>query len=223
MRSETEPRSKSDESRARILNSAVDLFRQRGFESATMREIAAAAGVATGAAYYYFDSKEAIVLAFYDEAQREMAPLSEAALEGSRDLKTRLLALLNVKFESFEPNRRLLGTLAAYANPEHPLSPFGEATRGIRERDIDFFARAVEGSRVKVPDDIRGYLPRLLWMYQMGLILYWIYDRSTGQKRTRILAEKSADVVVQLIRASGFPLLKSLRRKVADMVDTIAE
>jgi AcrR family transcriptional regulator len=46
---------KSEETRARILDAAIELFRARGFESATMREIAAAADVATGAAYYYFD------------------------------------------------------------------------------------------------------------------------------------------------------------------------
>ena len=46
-----------------------------------MREIATGAGVATGAAYYYFDSKDAIVLAFYDQAQQEMQPLLTAITE----------------------------------------------------------------------------------------------------------------------------------------------
>ena len=46
------PKTKSDETRARILEAAVALFRRRGFDAATMREIAAEAGVATGAAYY---------------------------------------------------------------------------------------------------------------------------------------------------------------------------
>ena len=46
---------KSDETRSRILEAALSVFRERGFENATMREIAVEAGVATGAAYYYFD------------------------------------------------------------------------------------------------------------------------------------------------------------------------
>jgi len=54
------------------LQAALDVFRERGFERARMREIASAAGVATGAAYYYFDSKEALVMAFYEQAQEEM-------------------------------------------------------------------------------------------------------------------------------------------------------
>ena len=56
--------SKSEETRARILDAAMDLFRRQGFDETTMREIAAEGGVATGAAYYYFDSKDAIALAF---------------------------------------------------------------------------------------------------------------------------------------------------------------
>ena len=74
------PTTKSDETRARILAAAIDLFRRRGFDATTMREIAAEAEMATGAAYYYFDSKDAIVLAFYDQAMREMEPLLEQAL-----------------------------------------------------------------------------------------------------------------------------------------------
>ena len=50
-----------------------------------MREIAAAAGVAGGAVYYYFDSKDAIGLAFYDQARQEMEPLLEQALATGKD------------------------------------------------------------------------------------------------------------------------------------------
>ncbi len=58
---------------ALILQAALELFRERGFEVTTMRNIAQAAKVATGAAYYYFPSKEAIVLAYYDQVQRRHA------------------------------------------------------------------------------------------------------------------------------------------------------
>lgn len=217
------PKAKSDETRARILAAAMDLFRRQGFEETTMREIATGAGVATGAAYYYFDSKDAIVLAFYDQSQQEMEPLLEAALAGTRDLKGRVGALLEVKFQYFEPNRRLLGTLAAHADPEHRLSPFSAQTREIRERDMKFFERALVGSRIRVGGDLGRHLPRMLWMYQMGVILFWIYDRSPAQRRTRALVEKSLGIVVRLIKVSEFPLLRPVRRMVVDLVETAME
>ena len=215
------PKAKSDETRARILAAAMDLFRRQGFEETTMREIATGAGVATGAAYYYFDSKDAIVLAFYDQAQLEMEPQLEAALAGAKDLKGRVGALLEVKFQYFEPNRRLLGTLAAHADPEHRLSPFSDQTREMRERDMKFFERALEGSRIKVSGELGQHLPRILWIYQMGVILFWIYDRSPAQQRTRLLVEKSLGIVVRLIKLSELPLLRPVRRMVADLVETV--
>jgi AcrR family transcriptional regulator len=216
------PRTKSDETRARILAAAVDLFRSRGFEETTMREIATEAGVATGAAYYYFDSKEAIVLAFYDQAQKEMEPLLEEALTSATDLKQRLQALLEIKLQYFEPNRRLLGALSAHADPEHPLSPFGPQTSTIRERDMNFFERALTGARTRVTPDLMAHLPRVLWMYQMGVILFWIYDRSAAQKRTRALLEKSVVIIARLIQLSAFPLLRPVRRMVVDLVETMS-
>jgi AcrR family transcriptional regulator len=216
------PAAKSDETRARILGAAMELFRDRGFERATMREIAAAAGVATGAAYYYFDSKDAIVLAFYHQAQAEMAPLLDGALAGARELKPRLRALLAVKFQYFAPNRRLLGTLAAHADPENPLSPFSAQTREIREGDMRYFERALAQSRLRLSPDLAPHLPRLLWMYQMGLFLFWVFDRSAEQQSTAALCEKSLAVVVRLIRLSSFPLLRPVRKMVVDLLEAVS-
>jgi AcrR family transcriptional regulator len=216
------PKTKSDETRDRILAAAIELFRSRGFAAATMREIAAAAGVATGAAYYYFDSKDAIVLAFYEHASHELEPLLEEALAGAKDLEGRVRAMLEVKLNYFEPNRSLLGALAGHTDPEHPLSPFSAQTREIRERDMKFFERALEDSHVRIAPDLRGVLPRVLWMYQMGLILFWIYDRSKGQKRTHALVDQSVGVVVGLIKLSGFPLLRPVRRRVVQLLDTVS-
>ena len=220
---ETKPRTKSDETRARILGAAMDLFRRRGFEETTMREIAAEAGMATGAAYYYFDSKDAIVLAFYDQAQRDLEPLLETATAGSKDLKERLRALLEVKLHYFEPYRPLLGALSAHADPEHPLSPFSAQTSAIRERDMQFFEQALAGSRVRIARDFQQHLPRILWMYQMGLILFWIYDRSVSQERTRALLEKSLAIVVRLIKLADLPLMRPVRRIVIDLVETLTD
>jgi len=217
------PTSKSDETRARILAAAMDLFRRKGFEETTMREIAGEAGMATGAAYYYFDSKDAIVLAFYDQAQAEMVPRLEEALARTKDLKERLRALLEIKLRYFEPNRRLLAALAVHTDPEHSLSPFSARTSTIRERDIEFFERALAGSRVRLPADLGPHLPKILWIYQMGLILFWIHDRSPGQKRTYTLLEKSLPLVARLIQISGFPLLRPIRKSMVELVETVTE
>ncbi|MGC2162588.1 MAG: TetR family transcriptional regulator [Silvibacterium sp.] len=213
--------SKSEETKARILEAALRIFRERGFERATMREIAAEAGVAVGAAYYYFESKDAIVMAFYERSQGEMKEDIEEMLGKSHTLEGRLRGIITEKFDYFAPNRKLLGALSAHADPEHPLSPFSRETAAIREQDTGFFERAVKDSKVKLPSNILPYLPRLLWLYQMGLILFWVYDRSDGQSKTGFLFEKTLKMLLVTLRVAGIPLLRPLHRLAGELLDAV--
>jgi AcrR family transcriptional regulator len=56
-----------DERRREILEAAIALFRERGFDVATVQAIAGKAGVAAGTVYLYFPSKEAILVAAQEE------------------------------------------------------------------------------------------------------------------------------------------------------------
>jgi AcrR family transcriptional regulator len=211
---------KSEVTRARILDAALDLFRRHGFEETTMRGIAAAAGLSLGSAYYYFQSKEDLVMAFYERAIDAMTPRMEAALSGANHFEEKVEALMAVKFEYFQPNRTFLGALLRHsADPQNRLSPFSKATKHIRERDQAYFARMIDESRdVRVPAELAPHLPKLLWLYQMGLILYWIYDRSPCQRQTRMLRKKSLALLVSGLKMAGFPLLKPLRSKIVDLI-----
>jgi AcrR family transcriptional regulator len=215
------PTPKSEETRKRILAAALRVFRQRGFDAATMREVAAEAQVAIGAAYYYFDSKDAIVMAFYAQAQNEMAPSLDAALAKSRTLEQRLRGIIGQKIEYFAPNRALVGALSAHIDPEHPLSPFSTATAPIRERDLSFFTRAVEDSKLRLPHSILPYLPRLLWLYQMGILLFWVYDRSPHQQRTKLLFDKTLNMMLLALKLAEVPLLKPLYRPAGELLKAI--
>ncbi len=212
---------KSEETRARILESALAVFRERGFEAATMREIALRAEVATGAAYYYFDSKDAIVLAFYDRAQQEMVPDITDQLDHCTNLEARLRAVISHKFSYFQPNRDLLAALTAHTNPRHPLSPFSAQNAAIRDADVALFARAAADSGVKLPARIRPHLPHLLWLYQMGLILYWVYDESPGQRRTLLLFDKTLQMLLLTLRFANLPILLPIHRLAADLLDVV--
>jgi AcrR family transcriptional regulator len=215
---------KADQTRGRILSAALTLFRDRGFDQATMRDIAREAGVAIGAAYYYFDSKEALVMAFYQQANAEMHEQIEAVLARKTDLKTRLRAVIDVKFEYFAANRKFLGALLRHAaDPEHPLSPFSAETREIRENDMRHFSEALEGANLRLPEDLLPHLPRLLWLYQMGLILFWIYDRSEGQVRTEKLVDKSLGVVTGLLKLVKSPFLRPVRKTAIELLEAVMD
>jgi len=179
-----------------------------------MREIAAEAGVALGSADYYFASKEALVMAFYAHASKEMSVRIEPRLAEAKSLENRLRAILDVKFEYFAPDRLFLGALSRHAaDPHNPLSPFSNETAHIRELDLQHFAAALRGTRIAIPKSLAPYLP--------GLILFWISDHSPNQIRTRQLRDKSLSLLVTALKLAGFPLLRPLRKKIADLLTTI--
>lgn len=204
--------------REKILEAALELFRERGFAEATMRDIAGRARVATGLAYYYFESKDAIVLAFYQRAKDDLSALLDDA-QKEKNLASRLQALIETKFRYFKPDRRFLGALMAHAaDPASPLSPFGEPSRPTREFDFAQFERALEETNTSVPKDLAPHIAKILWFYQMGLLLFWIYDRSPDQRHSRELLEKSLKMVVMLLKLSNLPLLKPARKSVLNII-----
>jgi AcrR family transcriptional regulator len=211
---------RAEDTRRKIYDAALELFREKGFDETTMRDIAAKAGVALGGAYYYFSSKEAIVLAFYREMQESSNELVVGALEGQRKLKDRVRCVVEQRLQLLEPNRKFCAALFRHApDGADPLSPFSEESRLIREGAIEHMRIAIEGSDTKVPEDLRPRLPYLLWLYHMALIMFWLYDRSPQQERTYKLLEKSLSFLTNLLSLSGLPLMKPLRRAALELVD----
>jgi AcrR family transcriptional regulator len=213
---------RAEDTRRKIYETAMELFREKGFEQSTMRDIAAKAGVALGGAYYYFSSKDAIVLAFYREMQESSNELVLEALAGRKKLQERIRCVLEKRLELLEPNRKFCAALFPHApDVSDPLSPFSDETRAIREGAIEQMRIAIEGSDAKVPSDLIPRLPYLLWLYQMALIMFWLYDRSTDQERTQRFLEKSLRLLMNLLRVSALPLMKPLRKAGLDLLETV--
>ena len=210
-------RAGSEETRRHILDTAQALFRERGFEDATIRDIARRAGLSLGAAYYYFNSKEALVGAYYDYVQQEHLARARQAFARGGALRDRLRAALHTKIDIMQDDRRLVRALFRYGGePDHPLSWFGTATRDQRLCSIAVFEDALAGERL--PDDVRDAAPTLLWTLHMGILLYFLYDDSPGQRRTRKLIDAAVDFTVDAKRVVTLPILRPVRRRVMNIL-----
>ena len=211
---------RAEDTRRKIYEAAMEMFREKGFEETTMRDIAAKASVALGGTYYYFSSKDAIVLAFYHEMQEASTSLVNDALADRKKLKERLRALLDQRLKLLEPNRKFCAALFRHApDGSDPLSPFSEQTRLIRDAAIGQMKMAMDGGDVKIPPDLKHRLPYLLWLYQMALIMFWLYDRTPNQEKTQKLLDKSLGLLVNLLRVSSLPLMRPLRKTVLELVE----
>jgi AcrR family transcriptional regulator len=201
---------KAEQTRRRIFEAALSLFREKGFDATTMQEIAQRAGVAKGAAYYYFPGKEAIIQTYYEAIQTEQEEICRELFLREKKLKVRVKAAFDSKFELAKEDRRLLGVVFRYAGePENLISCLGKGTEEIRRRSIAVFrdALAVE----KLPEDLVRLLPVALWAMQMGLLVMFLYDNSKGQRRTRKLSDGALEIALKLLALAKLPLLRPIR------------
>src|SRR5215472_13548740 len=103
----------------------MDLFMSGGFEKTTMRMIADRANVNVALSYYYFPSKEHLVLEFYRNFSREFIERSAAVAVSSSKLEARLIGVAETMFAAAGPYHTFAGSLfATAASPASPLNPF---------------------------------------------------------------------------------------------------
>jgi AcrR family transcriptional regulator len=216
--------SKGDQTRALILETALEMFRERGYEETTMRAIAQKAGVSLGNAYYYFHSKEYLIQAFYQRLHEDHIAVAEPALANEKTLKARLLAVVRLKIETMEPYHQFAGVLfKTAANPRSPLNPFADESDPVREASIKLFAKVLEGPKVRIPKDLQAELPYLLWIYHMGIVLFWIHDGSPKHRRTYRLIDHTVELLDRLIHLASNPFMRPLRKQALRLVDELRE
>lgn len=215
---------KGDQTKALILETALHLFRERGYEETTMRAIAEKAGVSLGNAYYYFRSKEYLIQAFYQRLHDEHLAVSLPALEKIDSLKARLLTVMRLKIDVMKPYHQFAGVLfKTAAHPDSPLNPFSDESDPVREASIDLFAKVVENTQARIPKDLRAELPYLLWVYHMGVVLFWIHDRSRNHRRTYRLIDHTVELLDRLIHLASNPFMRPLRKQALRLVEEIRE
>jgi len=215
---------RGENSRAVIFNAALELFQERGYDATTMRAIAARAGVSLGSSYHYFASKEHLVLEFYRHTHDLQRAAIGSLLERERDLSARIRGVIRALVVTCEPFHSVAGSIfSTVANPSSPLNPFGPTAKPLRDEVIGLYADVVKGSIAKIPADVAAELPLLLWLYQMGILYFWILDKSPGRLRTLEVIDQTTDLIVRLLSLANLPVLGGSRRRVLALVRSIAE
>jgi AcrR family transcriptional regulator len=215
-------RARGEQTRQLILETALRLFRERGYAETTMRAIAGEAGVAVGNAYYYFDSKEHLIQGFYDRSQQELRAAAEPVLSTEPDFAARLRGVLHAGIDVNQPYHAFAATFfKTAAEPSSPLSPFSPESSPAREAAIAMFRDVVDGSSAKLDPELRKELPELLWLSWMGVVLFWVHDRSPDQRRTRRLIDSAVPLIDRLVMLSRLRILRPVLRQLLTLIENI--
>jgi AcrR family transcriptional regulator len=200
---------RAEQTRALIVDTAMHLFTENGYEATTMRAIAQKAGIATGNAYYYFASKDELVGEFYALAVAKHVSASRAVLDTETGLAARLRGVL----------RALVEAQARYHAFAAPLCSRAAVPSPAREQAMALYAEVVTGTRTRIPDPLRDQLPGMLWLYAMGIAQFWAHDTSPDFQRTLSLIDATAPLAERLVRLGRYPLLRGLTRDLLAVAD----
>lgn len=89
-----------DSARGKLLQTAAHLFRSKGYERTTVRDLASAVGIQSGSIFHHFKSKDEILRSVMEETIRYNTALMRASLAEATTLRERVLALIRCELQS---------------------------------------------------------------------------------------------------------------------------
>lgn len=169
----------------RLYESAIALIAERGYEAATLREVAVRAGVSPALIYRYFPSKRAVVLALYDDLLERVAAASETLPPGR--WRDRFVDALELELGVLRPHRTTLRALVPILIGDRDEGLLGSRNIGPRALVQALFARVVSEATDAPAPALAAALGRVLYVAHVGVVLWWLVDRSPHQRATRAL------------------------------------
>jgi AcrR family transcriptional regulator len=141
-RSTDKTRQKKDAKRTALMQAAVRVFAERGYHSATIRDIVAAANVAVGTFYFYFPDKETLFVYLYEETGEFLLQTIQQAITGRVTLPKQIAAGVQamVNIAVYEPAVVYLlfvGGAGAFAALKEKQAQFREGLINLWQRPID--------------------------------------------------------------------------------------
>lgn len=89
-----------ESARGKLLQTAAHLFRSKGYERTTVRDLASAVGIQSGSIFHHFKSKDEILRSVMEETILYNTALMHASLAEATTLRERVLALIRCELQS---------------------------------------------------------------------------------------------------------------------------
>jgi AcrR family transcriptional regulator len=213
--------SKARRTRGRILEAALELFADRGYEATTMRDVAREAGASLGLAYRYFASKEEFALALYMRLAEESEEWARDGLTGGT-VAERFEAAMLAKLDQVSPHRGPLAALLARAlDPNSRLSALGEGTAAVREKMGGVFLEVVRGASDAPGEKQSMQLGNILYALHLAIILYWFHDRTPDTRATRELVGSARETLRYLRPALRLPPMSRVLSRLSGALENV--
>jgi TetR/AcrR family transcriptional regulator, regulator of autoinduction and epiphytic fitness len=196
-------KAQQDKNRRRIIQAAVDLMTEHGFEGTTMKQIARAADIGDATIYKYFPTKEKLVTAYFEQAIADaLAHADKAPWSKDFTLHESMQLLIDSLLEILLADREFVG-LARGLVERAPMLLLGDDLPGkplLKKAFLQLLDKA-EASKEIVPCGFKASLASLLADYVYGVMAYWLRDKSDQFANTTQMVDLSLGVLVLALRS----------------------
>lgn len=174
--------------RRRIVESARNLFIEKGLDATTTRDLAHDAEIAAGTLFNYFPNKEAIAMTLVAEALGE----AEAEFAGRRvrgaTLEEELFGHVIVGLHALRAFRGFVGPVIETALSPLSRSANRDSVETFRVEHLETVLELMRSRGVPRPSFVAVYL---YWTLYMGVLSFWACDESANQEDTLVLLDQS--------------------------------
>jgi AcrR family transcriptional regulator len=213
--------SKARRTRGRILEAALGLFADRGYEATTMRDVAREAGASLGLAYRYFASKEEFALALYTRLAEESEEWARDRLAGGT-VAERFEAAMLAKLDQVSSHRGPLAALLTRAlDPNSSTSALAEGTAEVREKMGGVFLEVVRSASDAPRERQARELATVLYGVHLAIILYWFHDKTQDARATRELVGSVGEMLRYLRPALRLPPMTRVLSRLAGTLENV--
>jgi len=188
----------------KLIESAVEVIIEKGYKSASMREIAKRAGVSDPTIYNYFPTKEQILYAYIELKHTEaLKMLKEIEDFETYSLREQLQSLIEAELELYLADREFIQEIfdLAFYSSSVKLEELYHTKELFTDMIKEMFALSIEAGEIE-PQPFEEFVPLLFWDYFIAVVAYWLKDDSQSFSNTTRFVDYSMEIIESVIKAN---------------------
>jgi len=195
--------SAKEKTKIKILQSAVDLIIEKGFDNASLREMAKNAGVSNPTIYNYFSSKEKLLYAYIEQKHKEaVATIQEIEDFHTYTLREQLQTLIETELELYLEDREFIIQIAdmVFHSSGLKMGKLYETNALFIDTVEEMLNISIEAEEIAEPP-FKDHLPKLFWDYYIMVVAYWVKDDSEMFENTTQFIDHSLGLMESVLHS----------------------
>lgn len=192
------PETRFDRRLAEILDHATDVFFEKGYEGASMRDLSRATGMSLAGLYYYFESKERLLYLIQKHTFTTIVERLKQRLQKASDPELRIRVLIQNHLEYFLANQKAMKVLSH--EDDALKNGFGREIAGLKREYYRLSVDLLEKFKAAKALEFNTRIAVLSLFGMMNWIYTWHHPRVDADATN--LAKQMGDIFLGGIQAS---------------------